>query len=295
MMEELLSKLLKPPAPSLHTCVGTVLGQPELDSLRTSNFDEYATRLLEHTRAPSGVVVTSAWKRGPTPKTVAFASGLSFERVCVLLRRALLRLNTCVDAEDALAARADLKQAAKEAEAFFSGICDDVIVEEMPEVKAEEIRKAAKLCELVAHCCASKLVADSATRAGLFRSIAEVAASTASVCPIVDDDEALMFDVALRALSKYCETQAHALSASLHFDGGKIEAAAACARRAADVARKAHLEHDWFTADFVDELEKNAKRYEFVKAKTQGTTTTKKTGVVVPELHLCAAVPLPQI
>jgi hypothetical protein len=275
------------PVPVRDSCIGLILDKPHLDDLREDDFESYFKEIRNITTSER--TVTCAWRKAADSSTVVFAVGLQFERICAFFRRGILLLAKCQAADEALEAASFFVQSAKESEAC--GFEKDVLLE-FGEIDPAELKKASHFAVFVAHCLTIEKILEVKIRAGLYRAVSEKCFGAASPVPLGDEDNTT-FDVALRYLGKFCELEAHSLSATQYFDEGHIEKAAGCAKRAVDLARKAHVDYGFFDADYVHRMDSSYKKFAFVLEKAG---TPKKNGrQAVVSVECLPAIALPDI
>lgn len=287
-MEALIKHLLHAPIPMEGGCLGACLNTPDADEWRVSDAERYAEWLLALPQDASGkATLSGAWRRGCERTTIVYSTGLAVERVHVLVRRAIESLTTKHTPDDALLARTDIMQAAREMVAC--GVRDEV-ENTMPEYAPVELSKLATFALCVAHARYISTIASNTIKAGLWLSLTDLALSSRDPAPEAHAQRTVA-ETSLEAIRWWAESHALQESAANHFSNGKLSKACACARRAAEMASKLYCDDPHLISkDRVDTLRSQSTSYDLV-LKTCGSERTQSR--VFDSADLVEAIKLP--
>lgn len=275
--------LLPVPDPAPHGCTGACVSQSEYDEVRAADPARYCDWVLTVDDASAVATVASAWRLDSAD--VLWCTGLTFEHIMALSRRAALLLRSeGLTADEALAARNDLRRAAALAAEWD---VDPEVFEHAPDASSAALERFALVAWACAHALAVAAVGDVRSRAGLWRSIARAlqAHEPTPVSPASD--------AALYAAAVYAECEALKQSADAHFEACRAGAARACAARALERARAVHHEtpHAVFAAR-VEALQAAFDRFHAVAKRVEGAMAA---GRVFDASLLIECVPLPEV
>lgn len=276
------------PVPLPKQLVGACLYASDKDELKATQFSSYCDFVLGvEPSAPRRARVSAAWQRNDGDTTIVWATGLSFEQLCCLVRRSFLKLAAAKNGNDCLEAHLDLKRAASIAARWR--VTGDLL-KAAPELSQSALECFASAALLLAHMHTLESVTDLKSRAGLWRSVASAASSLleplASGVEDEDDDDDDRFDqVVLLQVRRYAEVCAVSCSAGVHFGEGRLASACACSQRALE---RAHDNDDFFDKKFLESLENEYQRYFFVKKKLGDVVSEKnyESGLLMPAVAL---------
>jgi hypothetical protein len=286
-MEE--ARLLMPvPDPIPHGCVGACLSTSEADEWRASDPARYCDWIaaLDAASASQVATVAGAWRIWADSNNVLWCTGIEYEVIMALLRRASTLLRSeGLTAEEALAAYKDLKKAAASSAEWNT---DGDVYACVPDLTPAALGQLATVAWAVAHALAIRGVADLPTRAGLWRSLAR---ALQAVQESNADDEFPAASAVLHAAAVYAECEALRQSGLAHFGACRAGAARACISRSLERARAEHQADDRLvSARRVVELQRDFDRTHSVAQRVEGGLAT---GRVFDASLLCELVPLP--
>jgi hypothetical protein len=294
-MEE--ARLLMPvPDPIPHGCVGACLGTSEADEWRVSDPARYCDWVIgaqdaAGCAAAAGATaeaptVSGAWRIWADSNNVLWSTGIEYERLMALLRRASTLLRSeGLTAEEALAAYKDLKNAQITSAEWNT---DGDVYACVPDLTPAALGQLATVAWAVAHALAIRSVTDLPARAGLWRSLARAlqAAQESNA-----DDDFPAASAVLHAAAVHAECEALRQSGLAHFDACRAGAARACISRALERARAEHQADDRIVcARRVVELQRDFDRTHSVAQRVEGGLAT---GRVIDATLLCELVVLP--
>lgn len=284
---EFIVRALEAPQPTGDCIVGTCLNQPEADAWRESDPERYADWVLKlKPSAPKRAVVSSAWRRGGDRTTILFATGVVFERVSVLMRRGITALTLFEDADHALQAWRSLNAAAEESDKWRVGID---IYQAAPEYKPEELRKLATAALCVVHARALAGLHSAEVRAGLWRSVQDLASTVLDPAP-PREHTPTSADLCCCRVRLLAEVEALLCSAQVHFKNGRIEGACACASHATTRSRTALLQGA-IPESRAEEIHQESGRYQKVADTVSDDAVTR--GRAFDTSMLCPKISLP--
>lgn len=275
--------LLPVPEPVPAGCVGACFSTSEADEWRSSDPGRYCDWVIEVDPTTAVATVSGAWRLWhPKQQAVLWSTGVSYEKIMALLRRANVVLRSDgLTANEALAARQDLERAAALSEAWAT---DPEVFEHAPEIAPQSLRKQALLAWAVAHALAIGTLGETQVRAGLWRSLARALA-----CP--EEGETSLADRALRSAAVHAECEVLRENARHHFEACRAGAARACAARSLERARAEHLnDQKQVCALRVETLQNEFDRINAVAVKVAGGE-----GRVFDSSLLCDTIPLPEV
>jgi len=290
-MENIQDIFLKiAPVPLPKQLVGACVYASDKDELKATQFSSYCDFVLGvEPSAPRRARVSSAWQRNDGDATVIWATGISFEQLCCLVRRSFLKLAAAKNGNDCLEAHLDLKRAASIAARWR--VTGDLL-KAAPELSRSALECFASAALLLAHMYTLESVTDLKARAGLWRSVASTASSLLEPSAASvdgddddDDDDDRYDQVALQHVRWYAEVCAVSCSAGVHFGEGRLASACACSQRAVE---RAHDYDDFFDKKFIEKLESEYQRYFFVKKKLGDVVSEKnyESGLLMPAVAL---------
>jgi len=233
-------ELFPRPVPVGAACVGACFGHRDADDWRTSAPDRYCDWVLEADSSAAVATPAGCWRLSEGDRTALWCTGLDFERLCALMRRAASQLAEDERAESALRACETARRAARVA---ASGRVAPAAFEHWPEASEEALHKVARVAWAAAHARAVRTVDQRAARAGLWRSLHRALAEPAGGDGREEGEYVTLADRALTAACVYAECEAALQSAWHHFEVCRAGAARACAARALERA-KAERETD---------------------------------------------------
>ena len=281
-MEE--ARLLVPvPEPVASGCAGACLSKSEADEWRACDPGRYCDWVVETDHGEPVAPVAGAWKVRAGMNDVLWSTGLPFERIMALFRRAALALRSDgLTADEAGAAHADFKLAEAACSTWRTS---SEIFEHVPEISEEGLATFAAVAWAATHALAIRDLADAGLRAGLWRSLARA---------VIAREERVQTEAgreALRAASVYAECEVLRQSAAHHFDACRAGAARACAARAVERARAVHHEDARLvSARRVETLQNEFDRMHAVAERVDGGIAA---GRVFDASLLCPCVDLP--
>lgn len=285
-MEE--ARLLVPvPDPVPHGVTGACLSCSEADEWRAHDPARFCDWVIEADPADVRATVSGAWHVWAGGIDVLWSTGLEYEQVMARLRRAGCALRSeGLTADEALAARSDLAEAARAATLWHT---DPAVFRRVPDVSPEGLARLATVAWAVAHALAIRSLSEPVARAGLWRTLAR----TLQQAEEAAETGAPAADAALHAAAVYAETEALRQSALSHFDSCRAGAARACAARALERARAVHQDApEVVSSKRVEELQREFDRLHSVAQKVEGGLAA---GRVFDATLLCEPVDLPVV
>jgi hypothetical protein len=228
--------------------------------------------------------VAGCWRLQSDAKSALWSTGLEFEKICALLRRAAGLLLSEHKADGAIRACVDIQRAAGLSSGWNT---DPVVFQHWPEVSSEGLLKLSKLAWAVAHARAIRTVDQAAARAGLWRSLNRALAAVEEP----EDGELESLAVrGLRAAAVHAECEAALQSAWHHFDACRAGAARACSARAVERARAEHVrDPEVVCSERVSELQAAFERMHSVAQRVEGGSR------IFDATLLCDCIALPKI